>query len=488
MKWWRTAARALSYPVLIGILGLPVATGAAATMPRQDTALQWTPCNEGLECARVSVPLNYSRPNGPTIELALARLPAANPQRRIGSLLVNPGGPGAPGTELAAASRSFLPQELRDVFDIVGFDPRGTGASRPAVHCDADHDALLGMDLSPDTDGERRALVKAWRSFGHRCAAGSKEQLAHVSTAETVRDMDRIRAALGEEKLTYLGLSYGTYLGALYADKYPKRVRALVLAGAVDPHLDLADVIVSQSRAFEKNLDEFLEQCSQDPSCPFNSAGDAGRAYDDLRAQLDRTPLPVGDRRLTQSQFDVGALNFLYAGRNAWGPLAGALAAAANGDGAPLLRSADQYFQRADDGTYSGLFDAYNAIACLDAPTITLDQYRNAERRTERAAPRTGATNASITALPCAAWPIRGRPAPVPHGSGAAPIVVFNATADPATPVRNAQRLVRDLESGILVTEEGEAHALIGGLSDCVKAVLVPYLVDLTPPASSTHC
>jgi pimeloyl-ACP methyl ester carboxylesterase len=454
--------------------------------------LVWTDCGDGAECARLEVPLDYEHREGKTIELAVLRVAARDPSRRIGSLVVNPGGPGSGGTLFGRAVAGGAPEELRDRFDIVGFDPRGTGESSP-IRCGAALDAFLALDFSPTNKVDRAALIAGSRAYSRACKRQNGRLLEHVSTLETARDLDRLRAALGDEKLTYLGFSYGTYLGALYADRYPTRVRAMGLDGAIDPSLSFLDAVVEQSVGFERNLQHFLDHCAAEGTCAFAQGGDPGHAYDTLRARIEQRPLPVGDRSLTDSQFDNGVFSLLYGGQSAWPPLADALAAAQTGDGAPLLASADSYNERAPDGSYSPLIDAFYAIQCLDGPAVAT---KTSERvaifwkdlaRTARAAPRIGAFNAG-TYAPCVTTLAPVHPAKRPTAEGAPPILIVNTTDDPATPLAGAEALARQLHSAVLVTEPGEGHALREGLSPCVADIATRYLVDLKVPAKGTTC
>ena len=451
------------------------------------SSLTWTDCGDGAQCARLEVPLDYAHPQGKTIELALLRIPARDPDQRIGSLVVNPGGPGGSGVDFAGSFAAAAPGELRDRFDIVGFDPRGTGDSSP-VRCGADLDAFFALDFSPTTKAERAAFIAGVRAYSRACKRSDGRLLAHVSTLETAQDLDRLRAALGDDKLTYLGLSYGTYLGALYADRYPAQVRAMMLDGAVDPRLGFSDTVVRQSEGFERNLQHFLDDCAATGTCAFTQGADAGGAYDSLRSRIDQNPLAVGGRSLTDSLFDTGVFNLLYGGQSAWPSLAEGLSAAQAGDGAPLLASADDYNGRAPDGSYSPLTDAYYAIQCLDGPSVARSERVTAfwkfQARVAKAAPRFGPFNAG-TYAPCATTLAPVRRAKFPTAKDAPPILVVNATNDPATPLAGAEALARELSSAVLVTAPGEGHAQV---TPCIANISIRYLVDLQVPQDGTTC
>jgi len=477
--------------VVTGSAGLSSAGRADVEVSSTGSAapLTWTDCGDGAECARLEVPLDYAHPKGATIEVSVLRVVARDPSRRIGSLVVNPGGPGGAGAVFGRDVAADAPAEIRDRFDIVGFDPRGTGESSP-VRCGADLDAFFSLDFSPTTKAERAALLAGARAYSRACKQRNGPLLEHVSTLETARDLDRLRVALGDDKLTYLGLSYGTYLGALYADRYPSRVRALALAGAIDPALSFSEIVVQQSVGFERNLQRFLDNCAAEATCAFAQGGDPGGAYDDLRARIEQAPLAVGDRSLTDSQFDTGVFTLLYGGQSAWPSLAEALAAAQNGDGGPLLAEADRYNDRGPDGTYGPFPDAYYAIQCLDGPAVAARPERvealwKVQARATRAAERLGANNAG-SYVPCATTLAPVRPARLPVAKGAPPILVINATDDPATPLAWAEALARELRSAVLVTEPGEVHGLSG--NPCTADILVRYLVDLQVPVDGTTC
>ncbi len=276
----------------------PSTSAAEPTTSPAAGSLDWTSCpdaGEGFECATLTVPVDYDDPTGATIDLALIRLPAGNTSTRIGTLLVNPGGPGAPGTELVAAAKSVWPKRIRDRFDIVSWDPRGTGGSAP-VDCVADLDHYFSEpDPSPDTPAENQVLVDRAQDFDDACEKADGPMLAHISTMDTTRDMDRVREALGEQTISYMGFSYGSELGAIYATLFPEHIRAMVLDGAIDPDLDGIETARAQAIGAEHALDAFLADCSAHRTCSFNNRGDAEGAFDTLMAQLDTDPLPPPD-------------------------------------------------------------------------------------------------------------------------------------------------------------------------------------------------
>jgi pimeloyl-ACP methyl ester carboxylesterase len=448
--------------------------------------LEWRKCDGG-ECARLGVPLDDAAPEGKQIELALLRVPARDREHRIGALLANPGGPGASGVEFARALRNDVPATLRDRFDIVGWDPRGTGDSTH-VDCGTDLDYLFELTTAPADDEQRRVLEAAGKRLADECRQLSGDLLAHISSLSTVRDMDRIRAALNEDKLTFLGFSYGTYLGALYAQTFPDRVRAFVLDGAIDPALTAEQSLVQQAQGFELALHDFLADCSAHTSCAFHSRGDAVSAFDALDARLTGTPLRVHGRVLSPAELDLGISAALYR-RDDWGALADALAAASKGDGSGLLELFDSYVSRAPDGSYSNEWPAFVAISCLDGPVLgDAAAYEHLAPLAAAPAPHFGASNVGL-GIPCAFWPVAPvGPVGAVHAPGAPPILVIGTTGDPATPIAWSQALAAELGSGHLLVHEGEGHTAFLNGNTCVEDAVVAYLVDQTVPPDGTVC
>jgi len=304
--------------------------------------------------------------------------------------------------------------------------------------------------------------------------------------------MDRIRAALGDKQLTYYGGSYGSYLGALYADRFPTRVRALVLDGAVDPALDATAQQVQQAQGFEHGLDLFLQSCASDTTCAFHRDGNPGAAYDALRSRVARSPLSAdaagSGRVLNATEFDIGVTQFLYLGRQAWSDLGHALAAADSGNGSELLASSDSYLGRHADGTYDQAQDAFFAIGCLDGPDVGgLAGLRAIEDQAARVAPRVGRSVVN-NSLACAVWPYPVQTPALPHAVGAPPIVVVGNTDDPATPFTWAMGLAHELRSGVLLTVRSAAHTAYVSGNTCVDTAIDQYLVQGRAPAPGTRC
>ncbi|GHS85495.1 alpha/beta hydrolase [Actinomycetota bacterium] len=454
--------------------------------------LDWTACGD-LECTTAMVPLDWADPAGATIELAVNRSPAKGDDR-LGSLLINPGGPGASGTDaLSSLALERVSQDVQDRYDMVGFDPRGVAGSSP-VTCvdDADMDTLLATDFDFATDAGVQEAEQAYGTFGAACLQNTGPVLGHVDTVSAARDLDVLRAALGDEKLTYLGYSYGTQLGATYAGLFPDRVGRLVLDGALDPTLTSDELSAGQAAGFESALRAYVEDCQAGATCPLTGSADDGMAQiGDLLDRARTSPLKTGtDRRLTAALAFAGIALPLY-DQNSWPYLTIALTSALqNGDGSVLLQLSDVYYDRAADGTYtSNSTNAFWSIGCLDdRGTTDIAQMRTEAAAIQEVAPTVGYFFGYGGVL-CSQWPV-----PEVGGldsyaaEGAAPILVVGTTNDPATPYAWAQRLADLLSSGTLLTYEGEGHTAYGRSNSCISDAVDGYLIDGTVPAEGTRC
>ncbi|MGW1431865.1 alpha/beta hydrolase [Streptomyces sp. NPDC002431] len=457
--------------------------------------LKWRDCGvEGFQCATMKAPLDYAEPDGGDIDLAVSRKAATGPGKRIGSLLVNPGGPGGSAVEyLQDYAGIGYPEQVRARYDMVAVDPRGVARSAPVVCLTGPQmDRFTQVDQTPDDAAEVTALNEAYRQFAQGCAKRSGKVLPHVSTVDAARDMDMLRALLGDERLNYVGASYGTFLGATYADLFPARVGRLVLDGAMDPSLDAAELNRDQTAGFETAFQAFAADCVKNADCPLGtaSAADAAARLKRLFAELDAHPIGTGDtRELTESLATTGVIAAMY-DESAWPQLREAVAAAQDGDGSGLLALSDSYYERRPSGSYANLMFANAAVNCLDQPPAFTDA-RAATRSVpdfEKASPVFGRSFA-WAALNCADWPVR--PTGTPHrvtAEGAAPIVVVGTTRDPATPYKWARSLAGQLSSGTLLTYEGDGHTAYGRGSDCVDTAINTYLLEGTPPARSKKC
>jgi pimeloyl-ACP methyl ester carboxylesterase len=485
---WAGARRTLGALVLAGALvGTFLTTGAPATPAAQADAreLRWAPC-EGGECAALEVALDHDEPDGEKISVALFRVPARLPDQRIGSLVTNPGGPGASGVDELRSLVGAYPDEIRDRFDLVSFDPRGTGGTIP-VDCARTLDPFLELDFSPESKAERRRLEVAAKRLAGQCARRAGENLEHLASVDTVRDLDLIRAALGDDGLSFWGTSYGTYLGALYAQLFPDRVRALVLDGPVDPALDAVELTHAQAKGFEEALDAFFESCATATECRFSNGGEPAQAYDDLVAELEASPRTTEDgRAFGSTQLTNGVYALLYGGEASSGDLADALAAATSGDVTPLLEASDEYYERGADGTYGQLQGAYYAISCVDRPPISVAARRSLERSFEKASPHFGTELLNELAV-CSYWRAAPTKPPRIRPRGSAAALVFAATGDPVTPAAHGRALADALPGSALVRIESSLHAAALAYG-CSRDVAARYLVDLTLPPSGTVC
>ncbi|MEG3628478.1 alpha/beta hydrolase [Streptomyces poriticola] len=491
-----TSATSASDPALAA---LPEATPSALA-PYYGQKLSWRDCGvPGFQCATMKAPLDYAKPAEGDILLAVARKKATGPGERIGSLLVNPGGPGGSAIGyLQQYAGIGYPEGVRARYDMVAVDPRGVARSEPVECLDGrEMDAYTQTDVTPDDAEETEGLVDAYKEFAEGCGADAPELLPHVSTVEAARDMDVLRAVLGDEKLTYVGASYGTFLGATYAGLFPERAGRLVLDGAMDPSLPARRLNLEQTAGFGTAFRSFAEDCVQQADCPLGGSGtSAARAGQNLKAffdRLDTAPIPVGDadgRRLTESLATTGVIAAMY-DEGAWPQLRAALTSAMKEkDGAGLMLLSDSYYERDADGSYSNLMFANAAVNCIDLPPAfsSPDEVREALPDFEKASPVFG-EGLAWASLNCTYWPVRatGEPHRI-TADGAAPIVVVGTTRDPATPYRWAEALAGQLSSGRLLTYDGDGHTAYGRGSACIDSAINAYLLRGTAPDDGKRC
>lgn len=486
------------------------AIGGAATAPSASAPAElgrfygqrpeWAGCGRGVPaeavCAWVEVPIDYAVPTGETVKLRVLRLPARGGKASRGALLVNPGGPGGSAIEYAAnPDGQFSPQVLRN-FDIVGFDPRGVGASNP-IECVEPRamDALMGFDPTPDDAAERAEGARLWRDFGKACQARFPRLLGHVSTVEAARDMDVVRAVLGQPKLNYLGKSYGTFLGATYAGLFPGTVNRMVLDGSVPPDLTDVELNLGQAVGFESATRAYVADCVAERNCPLG--GDVESGMTRIRAfltALDARPLPVrGDPVVTQLTEGWGSVALAQAmyDQGQWRYLTPSLVQAFAGDGTALFAFAKAYADRNSDGSYSGnIMQVIGAVNCLDrGGSVPSDADRDRMIREFTAkAPTWGRYMVSGSAT-CQTWPVpqTGKIAKV-SAAGSPPIVVVGTTRDPATPFEWSQRLAAQLQNGHLITWNGDGHTAYMRSNNCVDKAVDAYLMDGTVPANGLTC
>jgi pimeloyl-ACP methyl ester carboxylesterase len=471
----------------------PAADASASPSPAAPPTVKparWTDCGGGFGCAEIRVPRDYAAPTEGYLNISIIRAAATNPGERIGSLLLNPGGPGASGVDLVRDGSTAFPEALRERFDLIGFDPRGVNTST-AIRCIDNLDGHDAIDQSPDNAAELEALVASARDYAGECARRNDTTLPYLSTEAVARDMDVIRAAVGDERLTYLGFSYGTLIGALYAEHFPDRIRAMALDGAIDPSLDLQAFRAGQANAFEAALTSFLDDCAKRPKCAFHEGGRSARAFDTLMASIDKDPIPAlrlhDPRRVGSGLAWSAVLASLYS-KSYWPVLAIALAQAKDGDGSLMLAISDPFRGRKENGSYSNMQDAYVANTCLDYPAPTdVASYTSWAKELTGSAPHF-AQMVAYNDLICAFWsvPAQGTPRAV-AAKGAPAIVIVGTTGDPATPYGWAEALADQLDSGVLITRTGEGHT--GYLdSACVQDAVDAYLLELTVPKDGLTC
>lgn len=497
-----TLAATLAGPV-------PVASATpegAATEPQvtYGQAPVWGDCAEvlngvrtvaGAQCGTVSVPVDYANPQGPQAQLAVIRVPATGD--RLGVLMVNPGGPGASAVDTVAGMAGVLADtEINRRFDLVGFDPRGVGHSTPQIRCrtDAEFDAWRRDPMVDYSPAGVAHIEQQNAALAQNCVDRTgRDFLAAVGTESTARDMDVVRAALGEDQLNYLGFSYGTDLGATYAERYPERVRAMVLDGAVDPRAEPLDETVRQLASFQTAFNDYAADCAQSTDCPLGQDPTQFVArYHQLVDPLVQQPGWTSDPRgLGYSDAITGTVNALYT-RQYWKFLTSGLLGLRRGtDAGDLLLLADDYQHRDALGRYDNRQDAFTAIRCVDAPYPADPQvWAEADRRAREAAPfmTYGAWTGFAPRDVCAMWPVP--PTSFPHDAvspGPGKVLVVSTTHDPATPYQAGVDLARELDAS-LVTFEGTQHTVVFNGDPCVDSAVVAFLVDSTLPPAGARC
>ena len=472
-----------------GATGVP-AVASSAVVP----GLSWHRCDVHFLCSELSVPVDYADPTGAHLGLALAELPATSAQA-IGDLVMNPGGPGASGVQFLETT-SF-PAALRSSFNLVGFDPRGTVQSDP-VSCEdaAGIRNMIALDPDPQTPAQVATVVRTVKAFDRSCAEHtSMSLLENVGTRDTVRDLDLIRAALGQPKLDYMGFSYGTYIGELYAQMFPGQVRAMVLDGTVDPALSSSATVSGQAKGFETDLGDFFAWCPGNKSCAAELPQGAKVAYEKLFQGLaagDRlmADLPAqfgGPQQVTPGLAETAAAGALYSDQT-WSYLASGIAQGLAGNGYLLAVLAYVFQGMMLNGQFSNLVAASYAISCADRPYLkTVTAYEQLAARLVKADPDFGGISA-WSDVACAYWPVpaQGPVAPI-HAAGSPPILVIGSTGDPATPYPWAQAVARQLDHAELLTRTGPGHT--GYInSTCVQRWTDRYLATLEMPPQGTSC
>lgn len=451
----------------------------------------WEPCESQFQCAKVTVPVDYANPDGETIQISALRAPSTG--KKIGSLLVNPGGPGASGYDFVKdAAATHFSQPVRDSYDLVGFDPRGVKRSAP-VTCmtDAERDAARAKIYDFDTDAGLAAARADSKAIAEQCAAQTGPTLAHIDTQSAAKDLDVLRAVVNDTKLNYLGYSYGTFLGSTYAQLFPNNVGRMVLDGALDPSISNEELTSGQATAFEKAVRTYVGSCQQQKECPLTGGVDSGvQEIRDLISAVEQTPRTAKDGRVVNATMLVSGLITPLYNDQSWPALTQALEAAMQGDVSLMLRLADIGADRSSNGTYtSNSTFAFNAINCLDYPMNSDTAAMRAEQqRLMQESPTLGYYFA-YGGINCQDWPYKNvrTPAPVEY-TGEAPIVVIGTTGDPATPVEWASSLRKQLGNASLLTWKGEGHTAYGRANSCLEDKVDSYLVSGTVPADNTVC
>ncbi|WP_055699974.1 alpha/beta hydrolase [Streptomyces silaceus] len=438
------------------------------------------------QCSTLEVPLDHAKPDGETIGIALIRAKSTGKGDRIGSLVFNFGGPGGSGVSgLPSFGDSYA--KLRERYDLVSFDPRGVAGSQ-GVRCRDDkatQAAERRIDLTPDTAAEEKAYFEDAADFGAGCARGAKKLIGHISTTDAARDLDLLRQVLGDDKLHYFGVSYGTELGGTYAHLFPKRVGRLTFDAVVDPTADSVGHAENQARGFQRALDNYFTSRGVAPE-------EGTAKVVKLLKKLDAEPMRTsGDRKLTESLASTGILVTLYS-KQSWPTLSRALDDAEQGDGSTLLQLADAYNERDPSGRYGTQSHAQRAISCVDSKgRTTPEEAKKSMDRFREISPVFGEFLGWDTAGWCHDWPVAGlHDSPEVSAPGAAPILVVGNTGDPATPYEGARKMADELgkDVGVHLTWKGEGHGAYGNGSSCVDGTINDYLLDGKVPEDGKVC
>jgi pimeloyl-ACP methyl ester carboxylesterase len=484
-------------------------TSAAAATPAEPVVddIDWTDCTTQIapliaeqpgadrdlsfECGRTTVPIDHDQPEGETLPLFLVRATLGERTEQTGHLLVNPGGPGGSGADAAIGLALTLPEPVLQQFSLVGFDPRGVGLSTPVECIPPDlKEEMFSTEPRPTTAEEIDAAFDLAERVATGCEEEYGEALGIFNTVDTARDMDRLREALGEEQLTYLGYSYGTTLGSTYAELFPENVRALVLDAAVDPDSDPVADAEGQAAGFEGAFEAFAAGCRDlRAGCPF---GRPRIQLEELLTAAEQQPIPSSEegeqRRATPGVIITAVVSALY-DQESWPQLSQALDAARGGDAAGVFSLADSYTGRLEDGTYSNLFDANYAINCADTDPEQLpteEEIRTLAAEWSEEYPLFGAGSA-VALYNCSVWDAPRTPLPERDAEGSAPILVIGTEGDPATPLEGAVDMAGQLESAVLLTWEGEGHTAYPK-TDCVTRTVNAYLLEGTAPQADLTC
>jgi pimeloyl-ACP methyl ester carboxylesterase len=481
---------------LLPATGTPSGSAPAGTV-------DWTSCSDvasqilgqpvrgyTVDCGSIKVPQDWQHPNdGKTFDLALIRVRNDSQSNRIGSLLVNPGGPGASGVELAVELTQELPNAITHRFDLIGFDPRGVGHSTEVQCISAkNQDKLYAETPDPVSAAQFNSIVTDTKQAETACGTKYGAKLSLFSTEQAARDMEAIRGAVGDPKLTYLGYSYGTLLGAVYAQLFPTKIRAMVLDGAVDPLQSAVARSEAQAGGFELAFGDFVTWCKANASqCPIWK--NPRTAVTNAIAAAGRAPLTNADgRKVTDGWVYYGIISAMYS-QHLWPILGQAIAQLGQHNSRLIMALADQYVERDASGNYSNLLDANLAVNCADFATEpTVAQVRQLQSQWRTKYPLFGAS-AAVGLLSCATgeWPGKDDPYPTGKALGAPPILVIGTTNDPATPYAGTKKLANMLGVGEVLTWQGEGHTAYPQ-TPCITNAVDSYLLDLKTPPKNTVC
>ena len=470
---------------------------APALSPFYTQQLSWARCSRKTNhlCVTIEVPVDYAKPDGDRFELALRKVSAADPSKRVGSLLINPGGPGGSGLEYAQYASFVFSPEVRAAYDIIGFDPRGIGRSSP-VGCltDSDMNLLFADDPTPDTPAEKAKLIDDADAVTSRCADKGGERARHMSTAEVARDMDVIRALVGDQKLNYFGVSYGTLLGALYADQFPQKVGRFVLDSAISPNQTQTQEMTYDIQGFESSIDAFTDWCVARSDCALGTDTSAARgAIVALLDEVDQNGLRTSEPGLEtigEGWASFGIFMCLYS-EQSWPTLNQGLREALSGRGDTLLTQAMSVVERDSSGHFAGTsyLQAMIPVRCADWPRSPQTPTLTAQEAKAKAAHPLWARMTGELYDDCKTWPTAGR---TPKGRtlavGAAPILVIGNLRDPATPIGGTKQLAADLDSGVLVTSDHDGHGTYYAGNSCVDSAVDGYLIRDVVPKNGLAC
>ena len=442
-----------------------------------------------FECATISVPMDYKKPKGRKIDIAMTKRPAADKSKRVGVLIVNPGGPGASGIDFVKQNSSFLfSDEVLDRFDIIGWDPRGVGASSKP-NCTKSLDKLfIGQDYSPDNQEELDSLLEANRWLGKQCEKADADLLPNLNTTNSARDIESMRKALGEDKINYLGFSYGTALGQIYATLFPDNFRSMVIDGVIDLELDPEKTAVEQIVGFEDSLNEFFNYC-RNSICKYAKGKDPRTAYIDIVNSVDANPIKSAidpDVIVDPAVMDIGVPYYLYGGLSGWRSLDSALTDLQVGDPAELFNGFSAYLGRSPGGRYDGSYESFLTIGCSDGSLGDEKKLIELSKSSQSKAPIFGESSVFLS-LPCSTWPDAQESSTIEvENKGKVPIVVIGTTGDPATPVQWARSAAKSLGNSVYVERVGEGHTAYGQGNLCIDDLVNQYFISGIAPAPKT--